>query len=246
MNFKAFSFLEHPRMFFFFGVFTFFLGIIAGSNYSLGIILVSITIILGFLYVSFEKIFVKFFFFLSIFLIGLNLGNTAENHRHAALETLSEITLDFSEKTTITGRITRKMFRGDQRETYRLNIDTIDTTSTHYIIDPEDKIGIFVDIPKNLTLNIGDIISFSGKLKPLIEFENDEIAGFSRYAWFHESYAKFSLYTFERKFQAEPTFFDTIQQKVKNIIFNSFPEKTAALLLGITIGNTDMMTSEMK
>lgn len=105
---------------------------------------------------------------------------------------------------------------------------------------------IFVDIPKNLTLNIGDIISFSGKLKPLIEFENDEIAGFSRYAWFHESYAKFSLYTFERKFQAEQTFFDTIQQKVKNIIFNGFPEKTAALLLGITIGNTDMMTSEMK
>ena len=113
MNFKAFSFLEHPRMFFFFGVFTFFLGIIAGSNYSWGIILVSITIILGFLYVSFDKIFVKFFFFLSIFLIGLSLANTAENHRHAVLETLSEITLDFSKKTTITGRITRKMFQGD-------------------------------------------------------------------------------------------------------------------------------------
>ena len=246
MNFKAFSFLEHPRMFFFFGVFTFFLGIIAGSNYSLDIILVSITIILGFLYVSFEKILMKFFFFLSIFLIGLSLANTAENHRHAVLETLSEITLDFSEKTTITGRITRKMFQGDQRETYRLNIDMIDTTSTHYIIDPEDKIGIFVDIPKNLTLNIGDVITFSGKLKPLIEFENESVAGFSRYAWFHESYAKFSLYTFERKNHAEPSFFDTIQEKVKTTIFNGFPEKTSALLLGITIGNTDMMTSEMK
>lgn len=246
MNFKAFSFLEHPRMFFFFGVFIFFLGIITGSYDSWWVIFLNIFIIFGFLYASFERLFIKFLFFLGIFLIGWNFSQTAENHRYATLETLNAITNDFSEKVTITGKITRKMFQWDQRETYRLNIDTIDTTSTHYIIDPEDKIGIFVDIPKNLTLNIGDIISFSGKLKPLIEFENDEIAGFSRYAWFHESYAKFSLYTFERKFQAEQTFFDTIQQKVKNIIFNGFPEKTAALLLGITIGNTDMMTSEMK
>lgn len=245
MNYKIFSLIEHPKMFFLFGIFSFFLGIISENFQNLTIIFSCIWIIIFLTIISFEKIFEKIFIFLGIFIFSLSISDNSHNKRFLISEKITEITNNFEEKVTITGQISKKMFQNNFRENYKLIIDTIDTSSTRYSFDSKDKVGIFVEIPKNLTLNSGDKITFTTKLSDIYD-DDANIVDFEKFSWLHNIYGKAKLYTFERKNFQEKNFFTKISEDVKKVIFDGFPQKTSALILGITIGNTDLLTSNIK
>lgn len=82
MNRQVFAFIEHPRMLFFFALFSFCLGIISGeySIFSL-VFFISIGIIFILLFVSFKKFLRKFIFCLAIFLIGFTLAESQHQER---------------------------------------------------------------------------------------------------------------------------------------------------------------------
>lgn len=104
-----------------------------------------------------------------------------------------------------------------------------------------------VDIPKNLSINIGDQIQFDQKIEKNIEIsENLSLESFSRYSWLHKAYGKASLYTFTRTHKEQIPTIENTRKYIEKIISAGFPEEATALLLGITTGNTDYMNSTMK
>lgn len=157
---------------------------------------------------------------------------------------MENLTNDFSEKYEISGMITKKLFQNNTKTTYRLQIHTLQTSEKIFQLQKSDDIGIFVNIPRNLTLNVGDTIRFQEKITPV--YKNDTIDNFEKYVWMQKIYGKSSPFSFERITESTKNPFLETQKSVKNLIFNSFPQNIAALLLGITIGNTDLMTEEMK
>lgn len=244
MNISIFSLIEHPRMFYFLMCFSFFLGIIAGNFPTPAHIFGFSAIILVFSILSFQKIFLKIFALFITFCIGFSLIYHANTERITNKNLLESVTENFSGKYEITGTITKNLYQNDYRETHRLQIDSIQTAEKIFKISEKNNIGIFVDIPKNLTLNMGDVIRFHGKVTPI--YEGESIEDFEKYSWLHQSYGKSSLYSFQRLQSQEKNFFKKTSESVKNLIFNSFPKHISALLLGITIGNTDLMTQEIK
>lgn len=150
----------------------------------------------------------------------------------------------YNENISITGKIVKKMFQNDYRETFKLAIKNLKTEEKIFKNNTEN-INIFVDIPKNLTLNPSDIISFEGKITEIYD-NNEKIQDFERYSWLHKIHGKTSLYTFKREKTADKNTFIETRENVKNLIFNGFPIDISALILGITIGNTDFMTSEIQ
>ncbi len=231
-------------MLYFFMCFSFFLGIITWDSPTWENIIGFSLIIIIFTLLSFQKYIYKIITFFMVFCIGFSLSHNAHNDRIIHKNFLENITQNFSEKYEITWEITKKLFQTDYRETYRLRIDSIGTSEKILKISDKNNIWIFVDIPKNLTLNTGDIISFQWKITAIYDDEN--IEDFEKYSWFHKIYGKSSLYTFKRIQTSEKNIFEKTQERVKTLIFNGFPENISALLLGITIWNTDLMTSEIK
>ena len=248
MNRQVFAFIEHPRMLFFFALFSFCLGIISGeySIFSL-VFFISIGIIFILLFVSFKKFLRKFIFCLAIFLIGFTLAESQHQERIQYMNMLYSTLEDIEWKYTTSWVIEELLYTTDFRKTYRLKIDTIDTTSTRYKFDSNRDIWLLVDIPKNLSINIGDQIQFDQKIEKNIEIsENLSLESFSRYSWLHKAYGKASLYTFTRTHKEQIPTIENTRKYIEKIISAGFPEEATALLLGITTGNTDYMNSTMK
>lgn len=155
-----------------------------------------------------------------------------------------EVNNFYNENIVTKGKITKKMFQNDYRETYKLEVLSIQTEEKIFHFSKNIP-SIFVDIPRNLTLNASDIISFRGKITPIYD-ENTKIEDFEKYSWLHNIYGKTSLYTFQREKTHENNFFTNTRENVKKLIFNGFPIDISALVLGITIGNTDFMTSDIQ
>ncbi len=113
----------------------------------------------------------------------------------------------------------------DFTSTYRLRIDTIDTYSTQ---KSKENIGIFVEVPKNLTLGVGDTIEFTGKIVPLLELP---FTGFERYVWKEDVYGRLHLPVFSRISEGSPSFFLGMQARSEESIFRGFPRDVASIIL---------------
>ncbi len=86
----------------------------------------------------------------------------------------------------MTGRVDQLLYTSDLSSTYRLYIDKIANRSTgHTEIFGSKNIGIFLEIPSNLHIGIGDTIEYTGKVMKVIEHP---LKGFSGYAWYHSVY----------------------------------------------------------
>lgn len=246
MNREIYTFVEHPRVLFFLMFFAFCSGIISAETGNIFVIVFCLASFLLLLFSYFRKIFIKFLCLVTAFCIWYALANTAHEKRFEEFSKISEITKNFSEKVEVSGEIKELLYQSDKRKTFLLNIDTIDTNSTIYKMPKWDGFHLFVDIPKNLTLNNGDKITFSGKIKSSQENPEKWLQWFEKYSWLAKSYGNFSLYSFQKEVNTENNYFSALKEKIFSKIFSGFPTENAALILWVTIGNTELFSNEMK
>jgi ComEC/Rec2-related protein len=177
-------------------------------------------------------------------LIGYTLARGEYDVRIQNYSSLVTLTDSFSGKYTILGEVEDFLYKTDFQNVYRLKIDKIDTISTQKARDVSGlQLGVFLSVPNNLHINTGDQIRFTAKIDPVITFP---LKDFSRYAWYHEVYGKVYAPLFERTKVAEPTWQQEIQEWTKKIIFQGFPRDTAGIILGMSIGNIDLLSKKIK
>jgi ComEC/Rec2-related protein len=165
-------------------------------------------------------------------------------HRRDTLREIDQLTDGFSGSYHITGRVDQLMYTSDLSTTYRLQIANIANRSTRYIGSIEhDDAGILLEIPSNLHISIGDMITYTSKITPVIEYP---IRWFAGYAWYHRVYGKSVVAIFQRVSIGTTTPLDTLQKWAKTVIFKWFPENIAGIILGMTIGNIELLSSDTK
>jgi hypothetical protein len=122
---------EHPRMLFFLGSISFWIGLAVGS-YGGGIRelfwVISFPLIL--LWISRVRSLMAIVLIISATICGAYLSSSTYMGRVAATIGLSTYTEQFSEKVSLTGTIDQRLYRGELMQAYRLHIDNIDTIST--------------------------------------------------------------------------------------------------------------------
>ncbi len=79
-----------------------------------------------------------------------------------------------------------------------------------------------------------------------MEVINFPLQWFSRYAWYNRIYGKSNVPIFERINITPITQLWKIQLWAKSVLFAGFPENIAGIVLGMTIGNIELLTSETK
>jgi ComEC/Rec2-related protein len=175
---------------------------------------------------------------------GWYLGERDYISRTIAWERLQKETNNFSGSYTVTGRVDQIMYTSDLSITYRLQIANIANRSPWNRESLEDKnIGIFLEIPNNLHISINDTIEYSGKIVWVIDHP---LKGFAGYAWYHRVYGKSTIPIFHRITIGEIGTLGKIQQWAKSVIFKWFPGNIAGIVLGMTIGNIELLSSETK
>lgn len=237
--------IEHPRMLFFLSFFCFTIGIASGivPQTALGIG-IALVLTLGIVLLGGWKRLSVVFLVVSCTLLGWYLWYQDNQDRILDWNTLQSATTNYSGSHRITGTVEKILYKWDLSSTYRLHIDKIDTISTKKSTILEDRdVGILFEIPSNLHIGIGDTISYTGKILETIELP---LQGFARYSWYHRVYGKSVVPMYQRVTLGEPTILSKVQSWAKAVIFRWFPENIAGIILGMTIGNIDLLTSETK
>ncbi len=237
--------IEHPRILFFLSFVLYSIGIGCGIilDFSLSILLSLLFPLVILLLGGWRKWWIVLIS-ISISLGGWYMWNSDYNERVAAWDSLRIETTDFSGSYLVRGRVEQLMYTSDLSSTYRLYIDNIDNRSTGYIGNLANKnIGIFLEIPSNLHIGLWDMIEYRGKITKVIEFPSK---GFSGYAWYHRVYGKSTVAIFHRITLWKSTPLGKMQSWAKSVIFRWFPENIAGIVLGMTIGNIELLSSETK
>ena len=175
---------------------------------------------------------------------GWYLGQRDYSSRVIAWEQLQKETSNFSGSYIVTGRVDQIMYTSDLSTTYRLHIANIANRSTGKSGHIEESdIGIFLEIPSNLRIWIGDTIEYTGKIMKVVD---RPLKWFSGYAWYHRIYGKSTVAIFKRITLGEMGTLGAVQKWAKWVIFKGFPENIAGIVLGMTIGNIELLSSETK
>lgn len=230
-------------MLFLFGFFAFSLGIPVGVSYDWVSVCIGIgmSIVLCFLFIGIRP---KVIMILLIcFGMGAILAGNSHIQKQENLRLLTTISENFSGKYQITGNLQKLLYNTDTHHTYQFKIDNFDTTSTHYIIPQNYQIHLLVQIPKNLATSPGDILSYQGKITPI---QTENMDGFSRYMWLKGLYGKSHITTFRKHHTHTPHFWENLSQMAQEILSRGFPRDVAGLLLGVTIGDIEFLSSEIK
>ncbi len=245
MNIADNKTLEHPRILFFLCFFSFSIGIGSSilSNISLGI-KIALLIPLFILFFGWWKQWYITLLVLFMSISGWYLWYNDHIKREIDYNILMKNTEWFSWSYTIKGKVEKILYTSNLTNTYRLHIDNIANRSTKInTIVSEKNIGIFIEVPNNLHLTPGDIIEFDGKIMKLIEFP---LQWFGWYAWYHKAYGKSSVPIFQHIQYSNSSNIDKIQIWAKSIIFSGFPENISGIILGMTIGNIELLSTEVK
>ena len=237
--------IEHPRILFFLCFFIYAIGIGCGivSDRTLGLefalLFPLVLILLGWWkqwYIAILTILVS--------LNGWYLGYQDNIWREAAWRSIQAQTSGFSGSYIITGRVDQLMYTSDLSSTYRLQIANIANRSTGHTGSLEDSdVGIFLEIPSNLHIGINDMIEYTGKIMKVVD---RPLKWFSGYAWYHRIYGKSTVPIFKRINRGEIGTLGAVQKWAKSVIFRWFPENIAGIVLGMTIGNIELLSSETK
>lgn len=237
--------LEHPRMLFFLSFFGFTIGISCGvlSNVILGIELTLLFACLLLLLGWWKH------WYIVILIIAISLGGWYMWHadfvsRELSYNILLQETNSFSGKYTIRWKVENILYTNNLSSTYRLKIDSIANTSPLNSGSlAEENVGIFLEVPNNLHINSGDIIEYQWKITKVID---TSLSGFAGYAWYHRVYWKSSVPLFSRIHKNDPGYVEQLQHWAKAVLFRGFPEDIAGIILGMTIGNIELLTTETK
>jgi len=170
--------------------------------------------------------------------------NEENTKRELSHKQLWALTQGFSGNYTIDWTIDKILYKNDFNTTYRLNIANIANWSTKNNKSLSNKdIYISVSIPSNLKINTWDTIEYTGKIQSSITFP---ISWYWWYSWYYQLYWKSSTTTFKKIYSREKNILDTIRDWAKGIIFRWFPEGIAGIILGMTIGDIDLLWDETK
>lgn len=164
--------------------------------------------------------------------------------REASYQQLWDLTQGFSGSHTVEWMIDKILYKNDFNTTYRLNIANIANWSPKQkkTISSND-IYLSVSIPNNLKIDTGDTIEYSWKIQSSISFP---ISGYGWYSWYYELYGKSSITTFKKISNRENTILDTTRDWARWVIFRGFPEDIAGIVLGMTIGDIDLLWDAVK
>ncbi len=245
MTSTNYQILEHPRIYFYLLFFCYAIGIACSSistypiSIALSLVLPLIIILIGWWrrwYTIVLAILVSGF--------GWYMWHDSSTKRETAYTVIQTETQGYSGSYHIQWTVEKLLYNSDLTHTYRLHIDSIDNRST---IESKPlrslDMGIFVEIPNNLHINIGDTIAYTGKMYNVINFP---LSGFAGYAWYNEIYGKSRVPVFQRIHQIHPSRLEKIQIWAKSVLFAGFPENIAGIILGMTIGNIELLTNETK
>ena len=245
MNTAYHTTLEHPRILFFLAFALYAIGIGCGivSNYPLSIELALLFPLILALLGGWREWYIVVML-VCISLGGWYLGQRDYVSRSVSWEQLQQETNNFSGSYIITGRVDQIMYTSDLSTTYRLQIANIANRSTGQsgAISGGD-IGIFFEIPSNLHIGINDTIEYTGKIMKVID---RPLKWFSGYAWYHRIYGKSTVPIFKRITRGEIGTLGAVQKWAKWVVFKWFPENIAGIVLGMTIGNIELLSSETK
>ncbi len=242
---RSYNQIDHPRMVFFICFFAYTIGISTGilSDSTLGM---SISVVIPLIMVLFwwwKKWYIAILCSL-IWLSGWYMWHRDYQNRIEWWQEIKQITWWFSGSYQVEWIVGKLLYNNDLISTYRLNIDNIANRSTWEKVILDDKnIWILIDIPSNLHINSGDTIRYVGKITKVTKFP---LEGFSGYSWYHHIYGKSVVPVFERIYIHKNSITQEIQSWSKSLIFRWFPEDIAGIILGMTIGNIELLTSETK
>ena len=155
-------------------------------------------------------------------------------------KSLDIVTDHFTKKVSVRWCIDSLAYNWDFTATYRLKIDTIDTFSPKKY---NQNIGIFIDVPKNLTLKSGDCILFNNKVLSTLSFP---LSGFERYSWKSNMYGKSSVPTFVTTHRSDSTPLENVHTWAIKNLSHWFPQNITSIVLGMTIGNTWLLSKATK
>lgn len=127
--------------------------------------------------------------------------------------------------------------------------DTFDTTSTisfsgFSFYREVSRPSIFVEVPSNLDIEVGERIAFETKIRPNITFP---LSGYDRYAFHKGGYGYVFLPLWKNISPKEyPSFWKNSRASLALSYHTLFPRDVAGVILGMTVGYTDLLGPETK
>lgn len=232
---------EHPRMLFFLSCIGFFIGIYYGSD-GIDIPHDALAIIFPMILILFMDVkrFVPVMIILGMVLFGYSMSVWKYDSHISNIEHLS---WSIGTKQYIVWTIDKRLYKTELNQAYRLSIDNFDNISTHTVDIAKSHIYLLVEIPENLSVQIGDTIGFTGKIQGLYKWPID---GFEKYVFFHELSGKVTLSNFSRITEKRIWALTHLTETLERKIFQWFPRDTAGIILGMTIGNVDLMGRDIQ
>lgn len=229
------SSFEHPRMLFFLGCISFLVGIVFGSD---GLDLRTDWIIILFPIVFSVTLWIRrlsvVFITICVCLGWYTLGTHTYKNQIQSIERLWYIMAN-ENKIYITGTVEKKLYKTELIQAYRLSIDNFDTISTDGV-EAWDK--LLLELPSNLTVWVWDSIGFTGKL---ISLYDNWIQDFARYTFFQWLSAKVTTNTYIRNTWEKTPKLSEVVNWTEKLIAQWFPRDSAGIILGMTIGNVELM-----
>lgn len=224
---------EHPRVLFFIGIFWYILWIAStevGSLYLSGLFFLPVLILL-----LASRIRSWWWIVFCICMFGIWHIQSGYEHslREAELRDIYTHGI-FHTKQYIKWTVDKKMYGSDFSDTYRVSIDNVWHMSDKWIL---------VEVPKNLTILPGDQIGFTGKIQSPSPTQD---WWWNRYLYYHRIYGNIYVPTFYRIQKQEENIFQKIQKQSEKYIFQWFPHNISGIILGMTLWNIELLSSEVK
>lgn len=236
---------EHPRVLFFLACLCFFVGI-AGSTggWSSWLqLLVYLFPCICILLIPVRRI-GAIITILGVTALGMLIGERTYSQHQQNIHSFESIVESAGWALRISGTIDKKLYTTELSQAYRLSIDNFDNISTQSVdIGDGREISILVEIPKNLTISVWERISIEWKPKSLYSGELD---GFEKYSFLHNLSAKISAPVFTRISTREATPLEHVGYLSEQHIFRGFPRDVAGVILGMTIGNVELMSKDIQ
>lgn len=233
---KDHTYQEHPRVLFFLCCLSFFIGVFYGSDgvntYS-DVLLLLFPILLIIL-IGIKSV-IRIVIILAISIVGYILSSSVYEDYMRDINSLWWV---IWEKLYITGTIEKKLYKTEFNQAYKLSFDNFASISPHHVDITKIKSHLLLEIPENLSLNIWDTITFTGKIQSLYKWSLD---GFEKYTFYNHLSWKVSASTFTRNTEWKPWILQKFSQKMEKHIFHWFPRDVAGIILGMTIWRVELM-----
>ena len=165
---------------------------------------------------------------------------------------LERITQGFEKKSRIEGTVEKEISQKERSRVVLLRIDTFDNFDTTSTISfsrfsfyrEVSRPSLFVEVPSNLDIEVGERIAFDAKIRSNITFP---LSGYDRYAFHKGGYGYVFLPSWKNiSPKKHPNFWKNTRTSLAESYHSIFPRDVAGVILGMTVGYTDLLSPETK